>query len=151
MRARAYARAAAVAAAVVVLDQVSKHLIVSSIAPRQVVRVLPGIELVHWRNVGVAFSFLSSGGAVVYVLIGAALIGLIMFLRSRPELPWLWLPAGMLIGGAIGNLTDRIRIGAVTDFVKLPLWPAFNVADASITVGVILLVLVVEGGRSAGR
>ena len=55
----------------------------------------------------------------------------------------------MLVGGAIGNLIDRIRLGAVTDFIKLPHWPAFNVADMSITVGVILLVLVIEAGRGA--
>jgi signal peptidase II len=150
-RARAYARAAAIAFVVVVLDQLSKRLIVSSIAPGQVVRVVPGVELVHWRNVGVAFSFLSSDGAVVYVLIGLALLALVAFLGARPELPWLWLPAGMLLGGAIGNLIDRVRLGAVTDFVKLPHWPAFNVADASITIGVVLLVLVIEVGRSATR
>jgi signal peptidase II len=150
-RARAYARAAAIAFAVVVLDQLSKRLIVSSIAPGQVVRVVPGLELVHWRNAGVAFSFMSSGGALVYVLIGLALLALVAFLGARPDLPWLWLPAGMLLGGAIGNLIDRVRLGAVTDFVKLPHWPAFNVADASITIGVILLVLVIEVGRSATR
>jgi signal peptidase II len=150
-RVRVYARASVIAFVVVVLDQLSKHLIVSSIAPGQVIRVLPGVELVHWSNVGVAFSFLSSGGVVVYVLIGLALLALVAFLGARPDLPWLWLPAGMLLGGAIGNLIDRVRLGAVTDFVKLPHWPAFNVADASITIGVILLVLVIEVGRGATR
>jgi signal peptidase II len=151
LRGRAYARALGVAAVVVVLDQLSKQLIVSSIAPGQVVKVLPGIELVRWRNAGVAFSFLSSGGALVYVLIVAAMLALIAYLAARPASRLLWLPTGMLLGGAIGNLIDRVRLGAVTDFIKLPHWPAFNIADASITIGVIVLVLVLEVGRGERR
>jgi signal peptidase II len=63
----------------------------------------------------------------------------------------LWLPTGMLIGGALGNLIDRLVNGAVTDFIKLPLWPAFNVADTSITLGVLVLVWVLEGPRRGRR
>jgi signal peptidase II len=77
-----------------------------------------------------------------------ALIALFAFLVSRPGRAWLWLPTGMLIGGAISNLVDRLRIGEVRDFIKLPHWPAFNVADISITVGVVVLLLVIEGGRA---
>jgi signal peptidase II len=151
VRARAYTRAVAVALVVILVDQLSKHLITSSIAPGHVVAVMPGIKLVHWQNAGVAFSFLSSGGPVIYLLIAAALTALIVFLSARPELPWLWLPAGMLLGGAIGNLIDRVRLGAVVDFVKFPLWPAFNVADASITLGVIVLVIVIEADKHERR
>jgi len=151
LRARAYARAAAVAFVVIVLDQLAKQLVISSIAPDQVVTVLPGIKLVHWSNAGVAFSFFSSGGFLVYLLIAATLTALIVFLAARPDIPLLWLPAGMLIGGAIGNLIDRVRLGAVTDFIKLPFWPAFNVADASITIGVIVLVFVLETGKRERR
>jgi signal peptidase II len=136
---------------VIVLDQLAKHLVSSSIALDQEVTVLPGIKLVHWRNAGVAFSFLSSGGPLVYLLIAATLTALIVFLAARPDIHWLWLPAGMLIGGAIGNLIDRLRFGAVTDFIKLPFWPAFNVADASITIGVVVLVFVLEAGKRERR
>ena len=62
----------------------------------------------------------------------------------------LWLPTGMLVGGAVGNLIDRVARGAVIDFIKLPHWPAFNVADMSITFGVIILVFVIERGSSVG-
>ena len=62
----------------------------------------------------------------------------------------MWLPTGLLIGGAAGNLIDRAREGAVTDFVDLPLWPAFNVADAAITIGVLTLLYVLEGPPSRG-
>ncbi len=132
---------------VVGLDQLTKQVIVANIAPGQIVKVLPGLELVHWRNSGVAFSVLAGGGAIVFGLAALALAVLIMYLSIRPERPWLWLPTGLLIGGAIGNLIDRFAGGAVTDFIKLPLWPAFNVADMSITFGVILLVLLLDRGR----
>ncbi len=144
----AYARAGIVVAIVVGLDQLSKHLIVDNIAPGQVRKLVPGVQLVHWRNSGVAFSALSGGGAIVYLVTALALSALIAYLTVRPERPWLWLPTGMLIGGAIGNLIDRLDSGAVTDFIKLPHWPAFNVADMSITFGVVLLVLLLDRGRT---
>jgi signal peptidase II len=62
-----------------------------------------------------------------------------------------WLPTGLLLGGSFGNIIDRIRDGAVTDFVKLPSWPAFNVADIAITVGVLALLWVIEQGEENGR
>ena len=147
MRTRALARAAAVLALVLGLDQLTKHTIATGIARGEVDTVIPGIvHLVHVRNTGVAFGFLSGGGVVVYALTGAALLALATFLVRRPERPWLWLPTGMLIGGAIGNLVDRLARGSVIDFIKLPHWPAFNVADMSITFGVVVLLLVIESG-----
>ena len=141
-------RALVVTAVVVALDQVTKRLVIDSIAPTEAIHVMPGIRLVHWTNSGVAFSALAGSGNLVFVLSAAALTALIVFFARNPARPWLWLPTGMLLGGAIGNLIDRIRLGAVTDFVKLPLWPAFNVADMSITFGVIVLIFVIEAGRS---
>jgi signal peptidase II len=137
---------------VLALDQLSKHTIGTSIAPGQEKALIPGVlTLVHVRNPGVAFGILGGGGALVYILEGVALVALLAYLGLRPSRPWLWLPTGMLLGGAVGNLIDRIALGSVIDFIKLPDWPAFNVADMSITFGVIILVLVVETGRSAGR
>ena len=63
----------------------------------------------------------------------------------------MWLPCGLIVGGALGNLLDRLREGVVTDFIKLPDWPAFNVADASITIGVVVLLLLVGRRGSAAR
>lgn len=148
-RRQAFGRAAFVMLWVVVLDQVTKHTIGTSIQPGQVKTLIPGVlQLVYERNRGVAFGFLGGGGALVYVLEGVALVALIAYLARRPDRPWLWLPTGMLLGGAIGNLIDRVALGSVIDFIKLPHWPAFNFADMSITFGVIILVLVVELGRS---
>ena len=79
-----------------------------------------------------------------------ALALLLGYLARRPDRPWLWLPTGLLVGGALGNLIDRLAHGAVTDFVKLPLWPAFNVADMAITFGVLALLWVLEGPRRRG-
>ena len=130
---------------VVGLDQLTKHTLGTSIAPGDHKKFLPGIDFVHVRNTGVAFGFLSSGGAVVLVFTLVALAVLVGYLALRPERGLLWLPTGMLVGGAIGNLIDRLARGAVIDFIKLPLWPAFNVADMSITFGVLALLWVLEG------
>ncbi len=143
-------RAALVFAVVVGLDQLTKHTIGTWIRPGQVRHVIPGLKLVYERNTGVAFSLLAGTGALVYVVTGVALVALVSFMLMRPGRRLLWLPTGMLVGGAVGNLIDRIARGAVIDFIKLPHWPAFNVADMSITFGVIILAFVIERGSSVG-
>jgi signal peptidase II len=147
LRVAAFARAGLVAAIVLALDQITKHTIAAGIAAGEQKKFFPGIEFVHVRNTGVAFTLFSGGGALVLVVTLAALALLIGYFARRPERPWLWLPTGMLIGGALGNLIDRIVSGAVTDFIQLPHWPAFNVADMSITFGVLALLWVLEGRR----
>lgn len=135
-------------AAVVGLDQLTKHLVRSSIVPGEEKRLLPGVELVDTRNHGVAFGFLPGDQVVVTILIAVALIALLVYFALHRDHALIWLPTGMLIGGATGNILDRIRSGSVTDFVKLPLgWPPFNLADASITIGILALFLVVEHAR----
>jgi signal peptidase II len=149
-RAAAFARAAVVLAVVLVADQVSKAIVRSDIAIGDVHKFLPGINLVDVRNTGVAFSLFAGGGALVLACTLIALGLLLGYFAMRPDRPLLWLPAGMLTGGAIGNLVDRVAHGGVTDFIKLPFWPAFNVADMSITFGVLALLYVLEGGRRDG-
>lgn len=146
-RAVALGRAAVVVALVVGLDQVTKRVIADGIADGATRSVVPGVSFVHVLNPGVAFGFLAGGGAIVFVFTFVALAVLAGYLTLRPERRWLWLPTGMLIGGALGNLIDRIANGSVTDFIKLPHWPAFNVADMSITFGVLVLLYVLEGPR----
>jgi signal peptidase II len=149
-RRRAALRAALVFAVVVGLDQLTKHTIGTSIRPGEVRHVIPGVTLVYERNTGVAFSFLAGTGALVYVVTGVALVALVSFMLVRPRRGLLWLPTGMLAGGAVGNLIDRVARGSVIDFIKLPHWPAFNVADISITFGVVILVFVIERGSRDG-
>jgi signal peptidase II len=84
----------------------------------------------------------------VTLVVGLALIALIVYFALHATRPLIWLPTGMLIGGALGNILDRLRDGSVTDFIKLPLgWPPFNLADTSITLGVLLLIFTIEAPR----
>lgn len=145
LAAAAYARAAAVTLAVVALDQVTKRIVEHDVVPGEEHRLLPGIQIVDTRNRGVAFGFLPGRHVLVTVLVGLALAALLAYFARHASTPLIWLPTGMVLGGAIGNVIDRIRLGSVTDFVKLPLgWPPFNLADAAITLGVLLLLIVVE-------
>src|ERR1700745_3404570 len=147
VRATAFARAGLVGAIVLGLDQLTKHTIAAGIAAGDEKKFIPGVTFVHVRNTGVAFSIFSGGGTLVLVFTLVALAVLVGYFARRPERPMLWLPTGMLVGGALGNLIDRIANGEVTDFIKLPHWPAFNVADISITFGVLVLLYVLEGPR----
>jgi signal peptidase II len=140
-------RAAAVTAVVIALDQATKAIVRSSVALGDKDGVLPGVEIVHVRNEGVAFNQLGGGGTIVAIVVGVALVALLAYFATHLHKPLVWLPTGMLLGGALGNIIDRIRDGAVTDFVKLPAWPAFNVADTSITLGVLVLLYVIERPR----
>lgn len=145
-------RALAVAALVIVLDRITKAAVVGGIAVGDVHKFLPAIQLVHVRNSGVAFGFFAGGGALVLVLTLLALGALLVYFALRPRRPLLWLPTGLIVGGAIGNLIDRLGSGSVTDFIKLPFWPAFNLADTAITLGVLALLYVLEGpGHDSGH
>lgn len=149
--ASAYVRAALVLGLVLVLDQLSKHLVSHSIVPGEQVRFLPGIQLVNTRNHGVAFGLEAGSQVIVTILVGVALLALLVYFATQHAArPLVWLPTGLLLGGALGNLLDRIRAGSVVDFVQLPLgWPPFNLADASIVLGVALLLFVIESPRTA--
>jgi signal peptidase II len=138
------ARALAVFVAVVALDQVVKVLVSSSLARGEERDVVLGIKLVNVRNSGVAFGQLQNGGAIVGVVSALAVIALLVYFARHGSRPWIWLPTGLLLGGALGNIVDRVREGAVVDFIKLPYWPAFNVADSAITVGVVVLLFAME-------
>jgi signal peptidase II len=137
---------------VVAADQLSKHLVERSITPGEEHKLLPGIELVNTRNRGVAFGFLPGSHTGVTIVIALALVALLAYFARHSTRALIWLPTGMLLGGALGNVIDRVRQGAVTDFVKLPLgWPPFNLADVSITLGILILVLLVERARQPDR
>jgi signal peptidase II len=137
--------------AVVALDQGTKAIATSLVDRGDRVEVLPFLAFENVRNKGIAFGL---GGDISAVLIGVTivlLLGLLVFLAARADGGWLWLPAALLLGGALGNLADRVRDGAVTDFIDLPLWPTFNLADVSIVVGVLLLLLDVERSEKGRR
>lgn len=129
---------------VVALDQVVKAAVVAGLERGESVALLPGLSLTHVRNTGVAFGALAGAGALVTVLAVLSLVVLVAFFSRHAERPWLWLPVGMLIGGAFGNLADRAREGSVIDFIDPVAWPSFNVADSAIVIGVGALFLLVD-------
>ena len=138
-------RAGVVVGLVLLVDQVTKALVRSGVDVGSEDPVLPGVSIVHVRNRGVAFGALADGQTLVIVVITLALVALIAYFATHVDRPLAWLPTGLLLGGAVGNVLDRVRAGSVTDFIKLPAWPAFNVADVAITFGVLALLYVVEG------
>jgi signal peptidase II len=144
-------RAALVAAGVLALDQAAKAIVRTEIGRGERIDLLPGIDLVNTRNRGVAFGLFADGGALLAVVAAVTLAGLLAFFATHTDRRLVWLPTGLLVAGAAGNLIDRVREGSVTDFIDLPLWPAFNVADMAITFGVIALLYVLEGPPSRER
>jgi signal peptidase II len=137
---------------VAAVDQLSKLLVEHSITRGEEHKLLPGVELVNTRNRGVAFGFLPGSHVGVTILIALALVVLLAYFARHSARALVWLPTGMLLGGALGNIIDRARQGAVTDFIKLPLgWPPFNIADVSITLGILILVLLIERARQPDR
>jgi signal peptidase II len=146
--ARAWLRAVIVLIVVVAADQLTKQAIRHSVVPGEEQRFLPGVQLVNTRNHGVAFGFLPGSQTGVTILIVLALLALLVYFALHATRRLMWLPTGMLVGGAVGNIVDRLRDGSVTDFVKLPLgWPPFNLADASITLGILILFLLIDSSR----
>jgi signal peptidase II len=146
-----YVKATLVLAAVLIVDQISKRIVKQGIGIGEQVKFLPGIQLVHTTNHGVAFGLAAKDQLLVTIVVSVALIGLIAYFVTHSRRPLIWLPTGLLLGGALGNLIDRLSEGSVVDFVQLPLgWPPFNLADVSIVAGVVLLLIVIEspGARS---
>jgi signal peptidase II len=140
----AWRRAAIVAGIFIVLDQATKQIAIASIDRGDSINVFFGIDLTNVRNTGVAFGAFAGGGALVSLLTVAALTLLGVYFVLRADTPWLWLPTGIIAGGALGNLADRARDGAVIDFIDPVLWPAFNLADMGIVLGILGLLYVVD-------
>lgn len=148
-----------VAGLVILVDQASKYLVRARLAVNEALSLAPGLDpyfrLVHIENTGAAFGMFQSGG-LVFTVVAVLVSGVIIYYALRlPEGHWgLRLTLGLQLGGAIGNLIDRLVNGPVTDFFNLLgalNTPVFNVADLSITIGVIVLVLQMGAEARAGR
>ncbi len=137
-----------IALAVLIADQISKAAILDLMQPPRSIEILPVFNIVLAMNRGVSFSlFASHGEWTPYILTGVALAmvaGLLWWLRTA-ETTLTRVAIGLVVGGALGNVIDRVRYGAVVDFLDVHVgashWPAFNVADSAITIGAILLML----------
>ncbi|MCX7890885.1 MAG: signal peptidase II [Burkholderiales bacterium] len=150
----------ALAAAIAAADQLAKLAVARALAPGEVVPVTPFFNLVHVFNRGAAFSFLAGAGGwqrefFIAVTVGAAALILYLLRRHAGELRFC-LGLALILGGAVGNLWDRVALGHVVDFLDFHVagwhWPAFNVADAAITVGAGVLILdaFLSGRRGQG-
>ena len=137
--------------ATVALDQATKAAVVASVDRGEQINVFFGLDLTYTRNSGVAFGLLTGAGTAVAVLIALALGFLLVYFARHARVPLLWLPVGAVLGGAIGNLVDRLRDGTVVDFIDPVAWPAFNLADTAIVLGVAGLLYLSERGREERR
>ncbi|MCW3041765.1 MAG: lspA [Solirubrobacterales bacterium] len=144
-----WSRAGLVVLVVLALDQLTKKLVRDGVRVGDEDAVFPGVSIVHTKNRGVAFSALEDKTAIVVVVIALAMLALLVYVARNAGRPGIWVPAGLLTGGALGNIVDRVFEGEVTDFVKLPAWPAFNLADVAITFGVLALLYVMDRSSDA--
>jgi len=140
----AWLRALGLASVVLLLDQGVKSAVRANIIVGERRDLLGPLDLVRVSNQGVAFGFMNGAGWVVPAITLAALTGVLIWFGTHTSAYLAWIPAGLVLGGAAGNLWDRLQAGAVTDFIKLPHWPAFNIADMAITIGVVALVAIAE-------
>lgn len=139
----------AIVLAVVAADQLTKHIVTSHLALGDGIHVLGPFWIHHVQNSGIAFGLFASATAVVIVLTGIAIAWMLLFfMRSGARHPVLPVALGLVIGGSGSNLLDRVRLGYVTDFIDLRYWPAFNLADSFIVIGVgIILAALVLADR----
>jgi len=143
------------AAAVLIADIVSKVVVVATIRQGENIRTLGGVlYLTDLRNSGAAFSF-AQGATILFTVIALAVV-VVIVRTSRRLYSALWATAlGLVLGGAVGNLVDRVMSGSVTDFIDVYVgtyhWPTFNTADSAITIGIVLLAFDALFGRRAAQ
>jgi len=143
---------ALVASAAIGADQLTKAIVASRLGLDEAVHVVGPLSIRHVQNSGIAFGLFASATPVVILLTAAAVAWMLYFFaRSGSRHPILPVALGLVIGGSVSNLTDRVRLGHVTDFLDFRFWPAFNLADTFIVVGVaaLLLALIAVDQRSA--
>jgi len=129
--------------AIIAFDQITKYLIVNSLSLYDSIEVFPFLHIVNVRNTGAAFGSFKSLGSSFFIIVAVAAIGFVLYLLMKRTYNTFGL--SLILGGAVGNLIDRILYGQVVDFVDFSIgsyhWPAFNVADSALTVGIILILL----------
>ena len=143
---------ALVAVAAIVADQATKHIVSSQLALGDEIEVLGPFSIHHVQNSGIAFGLFPDATAAVIALTTLAVAWmLVFFARAGARHPVLPVALGLLLGGSVSNLADRVRLGHVTDFLDLRYWPAFNLADVCIVVGVLLLLATMLAGERSHR
>ena len=142
-----YIRLVVIGGIIVIIDQLTKYFIIQHVPLHDTVPVISGLfNIIHIKNPGGAFGLLANLSpnmrAFIFLFISSLAIGLILYFYFKTPTAHTWLAVGfaLIFGGAVGNLIDRIRLGVVTDFLDFYIskyhWPAFNVADSAITLGI---------------
>lgn len=134
----------AIALVIWLFDQYTKHLVVSSMEPFEMRPLSPSLghifTLTYVRNTGAAFGIFPNASTLFVIIALVVVLGIAVYFRQLPDDEWLLkMSLAMQLGGALGNLTDRLRLGYVVDFMDFRMWPVFNFADTFIVVGVALL------------
>ena len=143
---------AAIAAAAIIADQLTKQIVISQLELGEAVHVGGPLYLHHVKNSGIAFGLFGGWAGPVTIFTAVAVISmLVYFARSGARHPILPVALGLLIGGSLSNLIDRLRLGYVTDFIDFEWWPAFNLADTFIVVGVGILLLALVASERRPR
>jgi signal peptidase II len=141
---RRFKDALLISSIVIALDQITKYLALNYINPYDSIKIFPFLHLVIVLNKGAAFGMFKSIGSGFFIAVSIVAILFVIFLLIKGREDYFGL--SLILGGAIGNLIDRVLYGRVMDFIDLSLgkyhWPAFNVADSSLTVGVTLILLI---------
>jgi signal peptidase II len=138
----AYAVLLGISGTTVLLDQLTKAVVTSSLAHSSVELLGGAVLLDLTRNTGAAFSTFPGGGLAFTIIAVVVCGGIVLFYRQAAgDSRLLAVALGLVLGGAAGNLTDRVRLGYVVDFIDLRWWPVFNLADSAIVIGVALLLL----------
>jgi signal peptidase II len=137
---RQWLELAAVALAALGADQLTKSFVRNGLAINEEVHVVGPFSIHHVQNSGIAFGFFASATSLVILLTAVAVVWMLYFFaRSGSRHAVLPVALGLVIGGSVSNLIDRVRLGHVTDFLDFTYWPAFNLADSFIVVGVLTL------------
>lgn len=141
---RKFRNALFIASFIIVTDQITKYLVARAISPLDSVTIFPFLHLVHVRNKGAAFGMFSWIGSDFFITVSviAIIIVLLLLLKSKES----YFGLSLILGGAIGNLIDRVSFGYVLDFIDFSIdkyhWPAFNVADSALTFGITIVFLI---------
>ena len=138
----------AIAVAAVVADQITKHVVSSALSIGEEVRIAGPFSIHHVQNSGIAFGLFSRSTSIVIALTAVAVAWMLLFFaRSGKRHPVLPVALGFVLGGSVSNLVDRVRLGWGTDFLDFSYWPAFNLADGFIVVGVAILFLALQAAE----
>ncbi len=141
-----------IAGIIIIADQATKWWVLHAIASYEIITIIPGFfNLIHVQNPGGAFGFFAAHNSQVrglfFIVFSLIAVALILYLYRSTSVRHRWLLAGfsLIVGGALGNLIDRLRFGRVVDFIDLYIgnlhWPAFNIADSAITIGMIIFAI----------